>query len=208
MKEVSYKYCALYYLNQWLSKDKRYSETLATTDRAAKLAILKEAANFYRVSRNLPKAGDEGKKLARFAPVLDILDDIKSSDITRANVIEKIAEISGEISDQYDDAKGKTSLTSKFLWQKVKSPVVIYDSRVRTALKLNSTSYDDYYKCWHRKYRKSVSQIKQACAALPAMHEYAIDQKIGTREYIAEVAQKPWFRERVFDIYLWHVGSQ
>ena len=207
MTDVSFNYCALYYLNQWLSKDKHYSETLAKNDKAAKLAVLKDAAGFYRVARNLPKTGDEGKKLARYEPVLNILDGIKPSDIIRGNVTEKIAEISDKISDKYEDAKGTTSLTSKFVWQKVKIPVVIYDSRVRTALALTSTSYENYYNCWHKKYRKSVSQIQQACEALVDMHEYVIDQQIGTREYIAEIAQKPWFRERVFDIYLWHRGA-
>jgi hypothetical protein len=39
------------------------------------------------------------------------------------------------------------------------------------------------------------------------MYKYAANQEIGTKEHIGEIASTTWFRERVFDAYLWHKGK-
>ena len=98
------------------------------------------------------------------------------------------------------------SATTKFLWLKVKHPIVIYDSRARIALKAKN-DYFAYYKKWRGAFTSCQSLIRDTCLGLYKVHMYAIDQKAGTPEYIKEVSSQSWFHERVFDSYLWHGGN-
>ncbi len=74
MTRVNFNYFALHYLNLWLSKDSGFCEALEGHDEAAKLKALADAAAFYKVARNLPKAHDVGEGLLRYKPVLDVID--------------------------------------------------------------------------------------------------------------------------------------
>lgn len=53
MSQVTFEYSALYYLNQWISKDSDFCEALNGSDETRQLKALKDAAVFYRVARNL-----------------------------------------------------------------------------------------------------------------------------------------------------------
>jgi hypothetical protein len=61
MSIQTFEYCSLNYLNQWLSKDKGYCETLAGNDEDKKLSELKKAATFYKIARNLH--GNSGESI-------------------------------------------------------------------------------------------------------------------------------------------------
>ena len=56
--------------------------------------------------------------------------------------------------------------------------------------------------------KNTKKYIEEACTHLPDLHLYAVDQMVGTKQYIEELSLEPWFHERVFDIYLWHMGSK
>ena len=71
MSQVTFEYSALYYLNQWISKDSDFCEALNGSDETRQLKALKDAAVFYRVARNLPNAYDKDKNLVRYKPVLE-----------------------------------------------------------------------------------------------------------------------------------------
>ena len=205
MATKTFEHCSLHYLNQWLTYDMGCCQALANDDKSMKLTTLKKAGSFYRVARNLPSKYDKGKGLARYQPVLDIIDYLKPSQFEN-NSVKEIVKISEKISEKYGGKK-VLSLTTKFLWIKIKQPILIYDSRARIALGTKNQDLDACYEKWHKEFKVHQGEIAKACSKLPDMNKYAINQEIGTKEYIEEISKEPWFHERVFDIFLWSKGN-
>ncbi len=205
MPVQNFEYCSYHYLNQWLTHDRNYRLILNSNDKEKKLAALKKAGGFYRIARNLPREFDEKKGLVRYQPVLNILD-LTSQDQFKENPIKKIREIQNKISKRYGN-RNVLSLTTKFLWLKIKQPILNYNSRARIAVGSKNGDLDDYYIKWKNDFRKHLTRIEEICCKLPDLHMYVVDQEVGTKEYIKEVSSKPWFHERVFDIYLWNKGN-
>lgn len=201
----TFEYCSLHYLNQWLTYDRGYFQALSKGDKENKLTALKNAGDFYRVARNLPSEFDEKKGVARYQPVLEILDEVNQNQF-QVNPVERILEIERKISAKYGN-RNVLSLTTKFLWLKVKQPILIYDSQARIAVGTENGDLDAYYEKWQEAFKKYQNQVKKACSKLPDLHLYVVDQEVGTKEYIKDVSSKSWFHERVFDIYLWSKGN-
>jgi hypothetical protein len=206
MPRVNFNYWALHYLNLWLTKDRKFCEALEGHSEAGKLRALAEAAAFYRVARNLPKAHDVDQGFPRYKPVLDVIDALAPIMFQEAHLISSIEEVRSKISKRYGD-RGVTSATTKFLWLKMKSPIVIYDSRVRKALGTKPEDIPAYYSRWREQFDSSCNEINAACALLPGVHEYSEVPEVATPQYVEAIASQPWFKERVFDVYLWSVGS-
>ena len=147
MARVRFKYCALYYLNQWLSKDSVYCQALANDDRTAKLRALSNAAGFYGIARNLRERHDVGRGLPRYGPVLEIIDAQSARSFEGAGLVPSVIRVSEEISAVYGDRK-VLSLTTKFLWLKLKKPIIVYDRRARLALGTPLDNFEDYCTQW------------------------------------------------------------
>jgi len=205
MPKAEFNYYALHYLNLWVSKDRRWCEALAGTDDSEKLAALARAAAFYRIARNLPTDYDVGKGLQRYEPVLKIIDALNPTDFQDERLVPSIKKVRKKISAKYGH-RDVLSLTTKFLWLKMKSPIIIYDSRARRALRAAAGDIQEYYWRWQREFTRREQEVRQACTSLQKVHEYTENPEIATRQYIAKTAAQPWFRERVFDVYLWHLG--
>ncbi len=126
MPKVGIKYCALYYLNQWLSKDRIFHESLTGIDERVKLEAVAQAAAFYGIARNLRERYDVGVGLKRYGPVISILDEQTPTAFEGTALVPWILDVSAKISSQYGGRK-TLSLTTKLLWLKFKSPT----SRVR-----------------------------------------------------------------------------
>ncbi|HUV79762.1 MAG TPA: hypothetical protein VMW40_02900 [Candidatus Bathyarchaeia archaeon] len=202
ISEIKFEYCSLHYLNQWLSNDKRFVETLAGQSNDSKLEILKKAAVFYKVARNLPETGDTKKGMRRYQPVLDIIDKV-THPTKESEVINVVNGAQKAISDSYH--KGKVlSLTTKFLWLKVRHPILIYDSRTKTAIEAETGNYEDFCIKWKEAYERNLKGIERACAKLYKMSNYTTNPMIATEDYIKKISEEQWFMDRVFDIYLWH----
>jgi len=201
----TFEYCSLHYLNQWLTYDMGYCQALANGNKSEKLTALKNAGGFYRVARNLPSEYDEKKGLARYEPVLDIIDPLKPIQFEN-NPVEEILEIEKSISEKYGN-RSVLSLTTKFLWIKIKQPILIYDSQARIAVGTENGVLDAYYEKWREEFKANQREIVEVCSKLPDMNKYTVNQEIGTKEYIREISNETWFHERVFDIYLWNKGN-
>ena len=182
MADQTFEYCSLHYLNQWLKYDRVYCQFISDGDKAEKLSALKSAGGFYRVARNLPSEFDVKKRVARYQPVLDILDSVYKEQF-QDNPVDKILEIEKEISKKYGN-RSVLSLTTKFLWLKIKHPVLIYDSQARIAVDSNNGDLVDFYKKWRKNFEENRNQIEIACSKLSALYLYAVDQEVGTKEYI------------------------
>jgi hypothetical protein len=205
MPNVLFKFCALHYLNQWLAHDRIYCEGLAGKDEAAKLKSLKKAAAFYRVSRNLPEVYDSKKGLPRYKPVLDVLESVTPATFHGDDLIPAILRVRDQISTRYGE-RGVLSLTTKFLWLKVRSPIIIYDSKASSAVGVRTGDIREYYSKWRRRFNAHAKEIGVACSSLQAVIEYSVNPELATARYVEELSSHQWFQERVLDIYLWHLG--
>lgn len=205
MATKTFEYCSLYYLNLWLTYDMGYCQALANGNKNEKLTALKNAGGFYRVARNLPSEYDEKEGLARYEPVLDIIDPLKPIQFEN-NPVKEIREIEKRISEKYGD-RSVLSLTTKFLWIKIKRPILIYDSQARIAVGTKNGDLDTYYEKWREGFKANQGEIGEVCLKLTDMNKYAVNQEIGTKEYIKMISDEAWFHERVFDIYLWNKGN-
>lgn len=205
MAEPGFKYFALHYLDLWVSQDRECCEALEGKDREKKLRTLAKAAWAYRIARNLPTRYDTGKGLERYGPVLDIIENADAVDFRGERLLASILRVKKKIARAYG-GRGGLSLATKFLWLKMKSPIIIYDSRARAALGTKGGDIDEYYSRWREQFWLHEDAIREACSSLRRAHEYTRYPEITTPQYISEKAAKPWFRERVFDVYLWQRG--
>lgn len=206
MPQVNFNYFALHYLKLWLTKDRKWCEVLAGDHEDKKLAALAEAAVHYSVARNLPKAFDFEKGIPRYKPVLDAIDNLDPITFQGDRLIPSIVEVGSQISETYG-GQDLISLTTKFLWLKMKSPVVIYDARAMKALSAKRKDIEDYYSRWRKQFASHGNEINAACELLPKAHKYSAPNA-ATPQYIEGIASQPWFKERVFDVYLWDLGGQ
>ena len=209
MRESNFKYCALHYLHLWLTQDKGPWAALAGHDRRKKLFQLRRAAVAYGIARNLPEKFDRGKRLSL---VLEVIEGHSRQDFSGSKLVSSIERVSEEISDRYSEKRGKKkslpSLTTKFLWLKFRSPIIIMYSRARRALRVPNIDLKEYYSRWREEFAKHERQIQNACAYLPGLCEYGAFLDPPARGYVADISAKRWFRERVFDVYLWHQGDR
>jgi len=143
--------------------------------------------------------------MLRYKPVLDVIDELDPITFQGLQLIPSIEAIRSRISKSYGNL-GVTSLTTKFLWLKMKSPIVIYDSRAMKALNTRKEDIPTYYSMWRKQFNSSYDEINAACASLPKVYEYSASDA-PTPQSVKEIASQPWFKERVFDVYLWSSGG-
>ena len=208
MKKVTLEYSAFQYLNIYFDNDKKCYEALVNGNKSDKLEALKKAGNFYSVARNLPREYDINAGKERYEPVLEILDSINMNQVVGESSVDFVKKIQDQISEQYG-GRGVLSLTTKFLWLKIKQPsILIYDSQVRKVLDTKNGDYEEYYYKWKDEYKEHESDIRQTCLKLNEQHLYLKNQYDGLKDEIKEISSEPWFHERVFDTYLWHQYSK
>ena len=197
----NFHYFAMSYLNDWLDIDcslfKRLNSQCAQTGREALFGIAKQ----YRVIRCFRTEYEN--KVKRLEPAYDRLQKINESDLKKS-AIYAVNKLETKLARHY---RQKTlSAASKFLWFKFRSPVVIYDSRaVRTLKQKTTDDYKTYYLAWQEKYECYEEKIKQCCDLLPEAKEYVVTDLSEGK--ICEIVSEPWFRERVFDKFLYYNGA-
>ena len=203
---VNFKYFALHYLNLWISYDREFSDALQGHDEAAKLKALADAAVFYKIARNLPTAFDEG--IGRYKPVLDVIEALDPKKFQEPGLIDAIEDVHNRISEQYGGRR-VISLTTKFLWLKMKSPIIIYDRRASNALHItvrDIRDYRSYYAEWLRQFQLFSDEIDAACTSLSKAREYSAPNAPSSQD-VENIASQHWFKQRVFDVYLWEEGG-
>ena len=208
MPQVSFNYCALHYLNLWFRQEKRYCDALETISASNRLEALRDAAITFGVARNLPDAHAVGSGVAKYAPVLSEIDRVDPETLQGAGLVPAIRNVEKLISARFGGAT-VTSFTTKMLWLRFKSPIIIYDRNARTALELKlkkGRELEDFYIAWQTGYDIHAAQIDVACDELPSAVRYCVNKSVTT-EHIQTFANQRWFKARVYDIYLWHSGG-
>ncbi|KGF28369.1 MULTISPECIES: hypothetical protein [Oligella] len=199
----TFDFCALQFLNQWLEKEANYCESPASSDASLQRESLVAAGGYFRVARNLPKKYDTDRGLQRYEPVLEILNDL--APVTFDNVIDVVNYTRQRISSKYGQ-RSVLSLTTKFLWLKVKSPVRIYDRQARIALGTSEGDYLAFNTAFTTRYSECQEEIEKACRNLINVISYTVRPNLQ-QESLVNLVSSTWFRERVLDIYLWNEGS-
>jgi len=122
----------------------KYCHALATGDWTEKLTALRDAAVAYSVARTLFSELDGP---ARYEPILDIIDPLRPTRF-EDRPVEEIRKIERQISQQYG-CRNVLSATTKFLWIKIKQPILIFDSRARNAFGIrNNDGLEEFYEKW------------------------------------------------------------
>lgn len=205
--KYSLEYFSLQYLDMWLEHDRPYHEAINNGTREEKLNAIKQAVNYYKVARNLPKAYDESNGYDRYGPILEIIDTVVASDFA-PDTVNAISKVQDKISKAYGN-RTVLSVTTKLLWLKLCDPnVIIYDSQTRAALHTADGDLSGFYKAWHTKYEAHREDIVTVCANLSDVAKYAYDQTVANPSYVKDISAKLWFQERVFDTYLWFEGQK
>jgi len=198
MPTITFDYAALYYLNWWLRYDRHYCAALKSSDPETQRAALVKAAAVYRVARNLRIKHD--KEGHRFATALEIIRQPHPREFKGAQLISTVDTVRRQLCEAYK-RKDLLSLTTKFLWLRLQTPIIIYDRNARQALGTKTGDLPAFYHAWKREYDKYRPQIQAACDEI--LHRPSIHSQ-GRRIH----PDTHWFQERVFDSYLWHAGSR
>ena len=203
----NFDYFALSYLNTWLDFDKGHIQRLAGKGSGTPRDALVEIAIEYKVSRCFP-IDMEGER--RLGPIMVRLRNATKPRSQRA-AKEEVAKLKGQLSCIYK--QDTLSASSKFLWFKYQSLIVIYDSRAVATLReygLNrKPSYAEYYEKWKKIYPCYDERIQESCGRLSKALKYTTQGSTpGKRECVEKISNEQWFRDRVFDKFLYINGGK
>jgi len=199
------RFCALKYLNDWIQYDRQFVRGLSKTG-DDRLDCFTQAATYYRVARNFKGLADESTR----QKLLEALDE-RSGPISEGEVDDKV----NDLSDSFRTICGKRAISasSKFLWITHRSPVVILDSRAVRALnemhtgqRLTEANYAAYRKTWLAEFARHQNAIESACNELSRVKEFTLASELPDEKFSTLIKER-WFRERVFDQFLWLNGS-
>ena len=191
--------CARRYAETWSRGERPIFEGLASDDRVDRLHALQKGAGYFRIARSFHKKFDVGRGLERFAPVLDVLEPLRTSKLGMDTMCSTVAALRVKLGRDYGGVD-LLSAATKLLWLLRRNPAIIYDSRARFALGTPLGNYEKYVELWQRGYRASRSEIHDASAALPS--------RVLKRIPCSRGEAPEWFHQRVYDIYLWSAGAR
>ncbi|ELI5413155.1 hypothetical protein RRJ79_004541 [Vibrio parahaemolyticus] len=196
----NFYYFSMIYLSDWVYWDEPFVERLSDLDKCVRITGLHDAAKYYKVTRNFKKIAEN----VRFEKALDELELI-SRPTNAEEAISAVNDLSTALMNIY--GKNAVSAASKFLWLKFKNPILIYDSRAFEWLKVRGYQisvgdYASYYDAWSRAYCAVESEIDMSVKGLYKVKEYS--QAYNRDEQtIKSLTSERWFKERIFDKYLW-----
>ena len=185
------------YLKKWKNRDKELFDNLNSDNIEEQKKAISKIFSKYKVARNFFKEFDVDAKIQRerFFHAFDTFVQLDEGDFPkleeeRANLVWSITKVSEDLSEVYGKRK-LLSATTKLLWFKFRDQILIYDSQVVSALKLNDDNIISFYMNWYKAFDGKKAEIEKACKKLSE-----------------PVANELWFHKRVFDLYLWERGKK
>ena len=203
---ISLDYCALSYLNQWQKDDSMLYSLLNSNEVECQKEGIERAVTFYGIARNFPKKYDSSD---RFDKVLNRLSNINVK-VTLSNFIEIVNDLADNFLEDYKQRN--ISAASKLLWLRHRDPVIIYDKRAIDGLKSRfqyKGEYGDYVnfsRTWLQEYENKSQEITVATQKLLSVKQFTYNH-LASSEEIKNLTKENWFKMRVFDIYLWNLGT-
>ena len=193
---LTFEYCALNFLNMYIKEEKDFLVTLTpdnnNIDKAKKLETL------YRISVSYSVNRFKGFNKEKMNDLFDVFDKVK---LKKSNPADTVIRFSSDIAIIFNSQRNFISMSSKLLWFKFKSPVIIYDKRAKNAINFKSDNYTEFINEWRNQYLKNEAQIKLACNKVAKL-----DKSFLYSDFDRKILSEVWFHERVFDKYLWEVG--
>ena len=185
-----------HYSAQWVRFERDACADLRAASGAERqLAAITRIVGEFGIARNLRRAFDKDKGLARYGPLLDALNTVRSVGMDW-DATSMVRDLHDRLFKVYKVSL--ISLCSKTLWFARGRPIVIYDLNARLSLGVKSGDYSTFYARWHAEYQRYRPAI------VAALHNAPHDRfDAATRA----LAQEEWFLERVFDIALWRRGD-
>ncbi len=203
--QLNIESCAPHYLRQWMIGERFLHAELNSHDTTRVFHALGNAAKFFGVARTLLRKYDVERGQKRYEPLLRAFQELPRASVFGDDFVDLVDQFQKRIGSLYG-GKNLVSLSSKLLWLRYRDPFIIYDSRVRAALRASSADYREFAHRWLKRFEISQSQIIRVCRGLPSVN-YPFAQTEDTREEVVTICSKPWFHRGVFDIYLWHEGG-
>lgn len=200
--EFPLQYCALRFLLQWLRREKALYQHFSASPADQHV---RSALAYFQVSRNFRGLGSEPGKVAFIRETLVRVRDKKG-----ISPEEKVNELAQSLENEF--GQFNLSAASKLLWLSCRDQFVIYDKRVVGALsnKLQRNfvrrDYAEYSEVWRCEYHAVEQKIEGAVSQLPNGRLFMPFCSL-TDDELRQLANSPWFKERVFDIFLWEVGG-
>jgi hypothetical protein len=211
MNKVSFEYCAMKYLNNWVKTDsifheifKKKGEYFTKFSKKKGSRDIVSALHSYKIHRNFGELNDK-KCLDIFKHVIHYSSRFEAKIPTTGIIVEELAE---KFKEKYGSKN--LSAASKLLWLRNKSPVVIYDRNVQHALKnlgyKETTKYSVFLDNWNKEFDKHKADIKKATSQLHKVKNFTLMHDKSVDDF-NKVVTSGWFQERVFDIFLWETGE-
>jgi len=204
-KEYPLGYCAVRFLGQWQKREESLYKEISPN--ATKDSI-SNALAYFQVSRNFPDLKKDGN--LKLEKARKALVEIKA-DKRHSTECEKVIKLSERFKKEFGSFN--LSAASKLLWLSYRSPYIVYDKRAVTALKqkfnlkFNSHNYTEYVSAWKSVYTNVEADIEKAILTLPTGRAFMPETAL-TDSQLTDLANQPWFKERVFDIFLWEMGGK
>lgn len=199
-KEPPYEYCAAHFLNQWESKERRLYDSLS---RKPTQVEVRRALQHFRVARGFAGLSEKGDSVVRALRKA-------SEGLDEQNVVKRVS----NLADSFDKDFGSRNLSaaSKLLWLCCRSPVLIFDSRTRAALRkfeptIDQQSYSDFCYAWRNEFNKRQAAIENAIQELGRYKAFTSAWQRSQDELRADINAR-WFSERTFDFFLWELGGE
>lgn len=205
--------CAERYLRMWCDpvRPGRFKDTDETFVRQFQRGVTcEELGRFfvcYAVARTIPGKDHEGYE--RYQPFRDMLEQHRNIEIVPEAMPGFIQTRVDEMAKQY--GRRLLSAVTKAFWMLKQHPIIIYDSKAsrglrRHALQPGSGDYGRYVKSWRQfsELPKIKHELTEALAVLPESRlSGSLEERgIATKDEIRSLSRKPWFSDRVVDMYL------
>jgi len=169
------------------------SPILNSYDEVIKVNTLYKISILYSVHRF------KGFKKEKMTALFNAYDNVI---LNKNNPADTVNKFSKQIANIFEVDRNFISMSSKLLWFKFKSPVIIYDTRAKKAINYRSDNYAEYIDEWRKQYLKNQAKIKTACNNVAKL-----DKSFLYTDFDRTILKENWFHERVFDIYLWEIGG-
>ncbi|MBX3608978.1 MAG: hypothetical protein KF871_03710 [Hydrogenophaga sp.] len=197
----TFEYCALRYLHQWLRKEQTHYLRVRQVE--PKLDYLRAALSYFMIARNFRGLDKEPRARVVRGKLLEVRAQSGLSVEQKVSALARFYEKAG--------FRYNVSAASKLLWLSNRKPI-IYDARAFDALRDvfghegRRGDYGAYCKSWKKAYKENKQAILDAAIRLPKIRAF-LPADAPDDDRLLALVQRPWFTERVFDIYLWELGG-
>ena len=194
-----YEFCAHKFLDLWRDEEPLHKDMQGAPSAKQIRAGLKH----FKVARTFKGLSDDVAEQIS-------ADLVEVSDRREGNYIEKVTSLARRFKKDFDQFN--LSAASKLLWLRNRRPYLIYDARAVRALRRlgnkSTDNYTSYCEAWQEEYEKRSEEVSLAANGLVSLpRKYTAAFLLEDRQ-ITDLVQAKWFRERVFDIYLWEIGGK